>query len=98
MAKRKNCASGGKLRSCTRTRLVCLTALASAQAVGRLILAADRKECYRHLATWVACRALPVAGRIIARGGLKTAWGEAAAGPIDISVDALVAGQVDEHS
>ena len=61
---------------------------------------ADRKECYQHLARWAASRALPVAGRVISRGGLRNyATGATAlADPIDISVDALVAGRVGEHS
>ena len=61
---------------------------------------ADRKECYRHLATWVASRALPVAGRVISRSGLQNfgTGATALADPIDISVDALVAGRVGEHS
>jgi hypothetical protein len=59
---------------------------------------ADRRECYRHLATWVASRALPVAGRVISRSGLQITGATALADPIDISVDALVAGRVGEHS
>jgi hypothetical protein len=61
---------------------------------------ADRKECYQHLARWAACRALPVAGRVISRSGLQNyATGATAlADPIDISVDALVAGRAGEHS
>jgi len=52
----------------------------------------DRRECYQHLARWVASRALPVAGRAILRRGLQV--GESAlAPPTDISVDALVASQ-----
>ena len=59
---------------------------------------ADRKECYRHLARWMAGRALPVAGRVISRSGLQTTEATALADPIDISVDALVAGRAREHS
>ena len=61
---------------------------------------ADRKECYQHLARWAAGRALPVAGRVVSRSGLQNyATGATAlADPIDISVDALVAGRVEKHS
>jgi hypothetical protein len=45
----------------------------------------------------VACRALPVAGRVISRSGLQITGATALADPIDISVDALVAGRVGEH-
>jgi glycosyltransferase involved in cell wall biosynthesis len=58
---------------------------------------ADRGECYRHLARWVASRALPVAGRVISRRGLRTD-GAVLADPSDISVDVLVAGRAGEHS
>jgi len=58
---------------------------------------ADRKECYRHLARWVAGRALPVAGRVVSRSGLEHT-ATALADPVDISIDALVAGRVGEHS
>ncbi len=58
---------------------------------------ADRRECYQHLARWMASRALPVAGRVISRRGLRLD-GAILADPSDISVDALVAGRATEHS
>jgi glycosyltransferase involved in cell wall biosynthesis len=53
---------------------------------------ADRQECYRCLARWVASRALPVAGRAL-RGGALLAGESASAAQSDISVDAVVAGR-----
>jgi glycosyltransferase involved in cell wall biosynthesis len=57
----------------------------------------DRRECYRHLARWVASRALPVAGRVITRSGLLIEEYSLAA-PADVSVTTLVAGQEERHS
>ena len=54
--------------------------------------AADRKECYRYLARWLASRALPVAGRSLSGGALRSG-GPTAAPDHAISVNALVAGQ-----
>ena len=53
--------------------------------------AADRQECYRILARWVASRAAPVAGRTLSRSGLG---GEEAtlAAPSGLSITAVVAG------
>lgn len=58
---------------------------------------ADRRECYKYLARWVAGRALPVTSRAVSRRGL---WVEEPAPPGDfpISVDALVAGREKGHS
>jgi glycosyltransferase involved in cell wall biosynthesis len=54
--------------------------------------AADRRQCYEVLARWISSRALPVAGRILSRGGLE--FPESAPSiPPSISIDALVAGQ-----
>ena len=52
---------------------------------------ADRQECYRHLARWVANRALSVAGRL--SPGRAAPSGERLPSPPVISVDALVAGR-----
>ena len=60
---------------------------------------ADRRECYRILARWVAGRAAPVAGRSLSRAGLTTGGpgSDQAADGLgvrpEISVDAVVAGQ-----
>ncbi len=59
---------------------------------------ADRQECYRILARWVASRAAPVAGRSLSRAGLTTGGpgSDEVAGGLgarpEISVDAVVAG------
>jgi hypothetical protein len=53
---------------------------------------ADRQECYRHLARWVANRALLVAGRSLS-GRPRPAGGSASTTQPVISVDAVVAGQ-----
>ena len=51
----------------------------------------DRRECYVVLARWLGGRAAPVAGRSLARGGLRTPESAFAERPA-ISVDAIVAG------
>jgi glycosyltransferase involved in cell wall biosynthesis len=53
---------------------------------------ADRQECYRHLARWVANRALLVAGRSVS-GRARLAGGPASNAQPAISVDAVVAGR-----
>ena len=53
---------------------------------------ADRHECYRVLARWVASRAVPVAGRTLSRSGLQ-AREPVSAAPTDMSIDTVVAGQ-----
>ena len=53
---------------------------------------ADRQECYRYLARWVAGRALPVAGRAVLGRAPRTGPPACAAKPV-ISVDAVVAGR-----
>jgi glycosyltransferase involved in cell wall biosynthesis len=60
--------------------------------------AGERRECYGHLARWAAGRALPVAGRILARkplqGGAESAPEEPPpAGQPVISIGELVVGQ-----
>jgi len=52
---------------------------------------ADRQECRRYLARWLASRAVPVAGRTLRKDALG-AWEPTAARPV-ISVDAVVAGR-----
>jgi hypothetical protein len=58
---------------------------------------ADRKECHRYLAQWLASRALPVVGRSLSGGALRSAQATAAADHA-ISVNALVAGQERKRS
>ena len=53
---------------------------------------ADRKECYRHLAQWVANRAISVAGRSLP-GSTRPAVELASTAQPLISVDAVVAGR-----
>jgi glycosyltransferase involved in cell wall biosynthesis len=53
---------------------------------------ADRRECYRHLARWIAGRSLPVASRAIRREPPQLGNPASAAQP-DISVNAIVAGR-----
>ena len=53
---------------------------------------ADRQECYRVLAQWVASRAASVAGRTLSRSGLQVGEPGPAAPP-DMSIKAVVAGQ-----
>jgi glycosyltransferase involved in cell wall biosynthesis len=53
---------------------------------------ADRQECYRHLAQWVANRAFSMAGRPFS-GPARPAEGPASTGQPVISVDAVVAGR-----
>jgi glycosyltransferase involved in cell wall biosynthesis len=61
------------------------------------LAAAERRECYQHLARWAAGRALPVAERVLRRQALPFGQEAAAqAGPAGqpvISVDDLVAGR-----
>jgi glycosyltransferase involved in cell wall biosynthesis len=54
--------------------------------------AADRQECYRLLARWMASRALPVAGRTLSRSGLQARESVSAAPP-DMSIETVVPGQ-----
>lgn len=58
---------------------------------------ADRRECYRLLARWVAGRSAPVAGRILLRSGLR-AGEPVSAPPAGISAAAVVVGLQREHS
>lgn len=51
---------------------------------------ADRRECYGHLAHWIASRALPVAGRTLRREPLRE---DPLLGAPLIPVDAVVAGR-----
>lgn len=53
---------------------------------------AERRECYGHLASWLASRVLPVAGRSMRGGALHGSDATVAPGSL-ISVNALVAGQ-----
>jgi glycosyltransferase involved in cell wall biosynthesis len=53
---------------------------------------ADRRECYRHLARWLAGRAGPAAGRLL-HGGLMQAGDPATAAHPVIQVDSFVAGR-----
>jgi glycosyltransferase involved in cell wall biosynthesis len=63
-----------------------------AAAIHRAPLSAsDKRECYQVLSRWVASRALPVAGRTLARSGLQMDEMSSPA-PDDISVGAVVAG------
>ena len=61
------------------------------------LTAAERQECYRHLARWAAGRVLPVAYRILRREIMDnrppTDGESASAGRPSVSVAALVAGQ-----
>jgi glycosyltransferase involved in cell wall biosynthesis len=64
-----------------------------ASAIRRAPLsAADRQECYRLLARWMASRALPVVGRTVSRSGLQARESVSAAPP-DLSIETVVAGQ-----
>ena len=63
---------------------------------------AERRECYRYLAQWVASRALPVVGRSLSRRGLR-AGGSAFSVHSEvlgdeISVDAVVVGRRGRNS
>ena len=53
---------------------------------------ADRDECYRYLARWLAGRAVPAVSRTL-RGGALHAWEPLAEALPVISVDAIVAGR-----
>ena len=53
---------------------------------------AERRECYRVLASFVSSRALPVAQRTLSRSGLHAGEPRVPAPP-DMSIDAVVAGQ-----
>jgi glycosyltransferase involved in cell wall biosynthesis len=53
---------------------------------------ADRRECYRYLAQWLAGRAVPAVSRTL-RGGALQAWEPIAETLPAISVDAIVAGR-----
>jgi glycosyltransferase involved in cell wall biosynthesis len=64
-----------------------------ASAIRRAPLStAERQECYRVLARFVAGRAGPVAQRILSRSGLQATESVSAAPP-EMSIDAVVAGQ-----
>jgi glycosyltransferase involved in cell wall biosynthesis len=52
----------------------------------------DRRECYRHLARWLASRAAPVAFRTVSGGALASAEPSPLCEP-GISINALVAGR-----
>jgi glycosyltransferase involved in cell wall biosynthesis len=55
---------------------------------------ADRRECYCHLARWVAGRAVPAAGKIVRRGNIRA--GEPVPvppPPASLLIDAIVAGR-----
>lgn len=63
---------------------------------------ADRHECYRHLARWVAGRVVPVTGRTLSGRGLRTqdlapAF-VASAAPSAVQVGELVAGRAADRS
>jgi hypothetical protein len=49
---------------------------------------AERRECYRYLARWVAGRTLPFAGRTLSRSGLQVG-GSAFSTHSKISVDGI---------
>ena len=53
---------------------------------------ADRHECYRYLARWLASRTVPVAGRTVHGGALRTSESTSAVQAV-ISVNAVVAGR-----
>lgn len=53
---------------------------------------ADRQECYRYLARWLASRAVPVASRALRGGALKSRETAVAMSSV-ISADAVVAGR-----
>lgn len=59
---------------------------------------ADRRECYRHLARWVASRALPVASRAVRRATDSPATSRVPAVEGTISVRAVVAGWAKDAS
>lgn len=70
-----------------------------ADAIRRAPLsAADRAECYRHLARWLAGRAFPAADRILHGSALRAGKPAASAATSVISVDALVAGRESKTS
>jgi glycosyltransferase involved in cell wall biosynthesis len=58
---------------------------------------ADRRECYRLLARWMAGRAMPVVRRTLSRSGLRAVEATSAA-PSGLSVAAVVAGPQREPS
>jgi len=53
---------------------------------------ADRKECYRVLARWVASRTVPVADRTISRSGLRLGEESVSTAPPGTSIETVVAG------
>ena len=58
--------------------------------------AADRQECYRHLARWLAGRSVPAAGRLLGLRGQRSGSSAGPARAVElpaIAVDALVAGR-----
>lgn len=59
--------------------------------------AADRRQCYRHLARWGAQRTVPVISRALHGGVMQSREPVAVALPI-ISVDTIVAGREGRHS
>ena len=65
-----------------------------ASAIRRAPLSpAERQECYRVLARFVAGRAAPVAKRTVSGGGLHEVESASGAPPPDLSIEAVVAGQ-----
>jgi glycosyltransferase involved in cell wall biosynthesis len=94
---RKRCANmdprrASRLRHPT-TRLYAEYIWGYASAIRRAPLSpAERQECYRVLARFVASRAIPVARRTLSRSGLQARESVPSAPP-DMSIDALVAGQ-----
>jgi glycosyltransferase involved in cell wall biosynthesis len=65
-----------------------------ASAIRRAPLSpAERRECYRVLASFVAGRATPVAKRVLSRSGLETGESASTAPPPGMSIEAVVAGQ-----
>jgi len=65
-----------------------------ASAIRRAPLSpAERQECYRVLARFVAGRATPVAQRTLSRSGLQARESASATPPPGMSIDAVVAGQ-----
>jgi glycosyltransferase involved in cell wall biosynthesis len=55
---------------------------------------ADRRECYRYLARWAAGRAVPVAGRVLSRSGLRPGEPASAAEPVIPAKAAMADGEM----
>jgi hypothetical protein len=56
------------------------------------LTAAERRECYRDFASWLARRARPVVGRTIRRQGVPNEWSSLDQIP-EIAIDSLVPGR-----